>query len=348
MKRIIIAASTAALAICGVAHADETAKAMVATAVGNNDAGPRTKAVTPAGVEITAGEHGGEVNINLSWVNGGDNGSVGVYTTKTLTFASPLNDSADQTELANLDGLANATTAEFKFSSVRMFGIQSFDKSKYDAICARAVAAYTAKTRQTDGADKDCIALVAKYDQEDRDAYNDLFWSPKAYALILGGGAKVGYDSFNYLDPANLTKQSTHKTPWSASLFVAYFPRSTETLLTLGYDHQEAYEAASIKTICPAGTPPVVCATGALAGPDQTKKDLISFDVRRRFGSIGLASTVVYDAKQDVWGVETPIYFIRGKTGGELTGGLKLGWRSDDHDLRVGVFVAKSFSVLNF
>jgi hypothetical protein len=126
------------------------------------------------------------------------------------------------------------------------------------------------------------------------------------------------------------------------------YPRSLNTLFMASYSHQETYEEADSLTVCPGGSPPVTCATGPFGEPKLTKRELVTLEARHRFQTWAFAPAVTWDTRAGVWAIEAPIYFIQTDKQDGFSGGVKFGWRSDDHDFRASVFIGKAFSALTF
>ncbi|KQZ06146.1 hypothetical protein ASD21_00440 [Caulobacter sp. Root1455] len=302
------------------------------------------------GAELQAGSDDSSVSAWLSWVDSALDANKGEasYRVRTLTLSSPLSEDASPAMAASLDTLAKAVSLEFKFSNVQAYGVRSPMAAELKALCKEARTRYTDKHGK--GSDKGVrCAAVAADDPAMNTAWEDLFWDPKAKAVILGAAAKVGHQSFDYLETTTLASRSEDKAVWSVSGFATYFPRKARFLLSAGFEHQDAYEAADEATVCPAGPAPVTCAAGAYGEPVHKRSDVVSLEARKIFSrGLGVTAKVNHDFSDDVWGVEVPVYFVRNPSGEALTGGVKFGWRSDKHDLLVSLFFGKAFSLLNF
>lgn len=338
MKRIITAATFFVLAGNGVSQAAPGAAEQLRADIGDlSTVGPAPRAAPlEGGLDLTAGMDDSSVSLRAVSVDSVP-GSPDMFTSLSLTLKAPLDESSVHTELANLSGFANSTSFEVKFSNVEVRGRRHPTKADLDVVCLPARAN---PPEGMDGKKDSCRALVGPN-------WNDLFWQPNANAFFYGGAAKVGYKRFDFNDATTLAESHDSKTPWSVSAYVALYPRGPQRLITLSVEHVDTWKDADTKTLCPAGTAPVVCIQGALGGPVHKKSDLISLEIRQKFAAFAVAPLVTYDAKDDIWGIEAPIYLITDAKGG-LSGGVKFGWRSDDDDLRVGVFVSKPFSVLTF
>jgi hypothetical protein len=96
----------------------------------------------------------------------------------------------------------------------------------------------------------------------------------------------------------------------------------------------------------------VTCLTGAGGAPARKNKAIGSLEYRHQFllsetsfiRSIGLSPQFAYDAENDDFGIDFPIYFVPSDKG-PLTGGIRFGYSSDGNDFAAGVFVASAFSI---
>lgn len=77
-------------------------------------------------------------------------------------------------------------------------------------------------------------------------------------------------------------------------------------------------------------------------GKAQVVNSLVSsLELRYFFPAVALAPSVQYDHQSDIWGLELPVFLVRDEKNA-FTGGFKLGWRSDQHNVIAGVFVTKA------
>jgi hypothetical protein len=169
-----------------------------------------------------------------------------------------------------------------------------------------------------------------------------------------GFEASVGVDDFEWLDPANFATQEDRKTSWSASGHYAKYLVRTPTAFTLSTAYQKGYEAAEEELLCPPNTTDLgtQCKTARGAAPTRNENLLISAGMRHRFmaqdGTLlgfAVAPMVTYDAIDDVFGVDVPLYLIPNKDG-DLTGGVRFGYRSDrDDKFSVSVFFGAAFNL---
>lgn len=312
-----------------------------------------------SGVQIAAGQQGssatvkGSTTISSSGHSGKDGIFTGSYWVGSLTASAPINKSTDTTSLATLDGLANATTLELSFSNLRASGlINPADDPQHlafaAAICSRMQAAYTEKhPKETP---QSCNTTnVETYDPADAADFRGLFFAKNTWRLIWGADAKVGYQDFKFFDTNTLQSKDSSKIPWSSRIFLAVSPPYAQhTLITFTAQYQNAYQDSKTQTLCPTATGQgsfLHCASGPIGTPEASSHDIVSLEVRQAVvRSFGFSVTNSYDVKKHVFGLDLPLYFFPGGSGG-LTGGLDIGWRNDTHKLSVGLFVGQTFGV---
>jgi hypothetical protein len=333
-------------ALClGQAPADSTGLTGVVNQVG---AGTLSQPVSAdSGVQVSAGQGNGSATIKMSedFSSGGANSGVGYFNIGSLTASTPLSKSTSTTDLATLDGLANATTLELKYSGLRSSGLRIPNSAVTDPICAHAATAFSA-ANPTVKEIPDCDeGFVDKYDPAEFSAYQSQFWDVQVRSrLIWGVSAKAGYQNMSYTDTTTLGAKTVNETPLSGEAFLAYNPNAGHSLVTLDYTYQRAYTAATSKTVCPPNTSGgnITCGSGPFGAPKETDEELISVEVRHAFrGLLGVAVTATYDAQSHTKGIDLPLYFLKGSVA-SLTGGLDIGWRSDNPHATVGLFVAST------
>lgn len=340
MQRMLISAAAGAFALLFATGASASDDPVRAEAVVAADSGPLDRSVSAAsGAELTAGSDADNVKLKLSF---------GEF---SLTASAPASDDGSDTELATLDGFADAVWLEAKFTHLYAPGLRDIRSGAADAICAelREVPGH-----EMDGCGVDSIRAVlgpAKADAYARATHiRTFFW---------GGSARVGYDQFEYFDPITLAKEEDERTPWGVSAFFAFTPLNDPLLVTFTGAYQEAWKDADTQVLCPGGVPPVVCVNGPIGGPVDDHRSLASIEVRRGFRVDGvpgfdrwaISAQVTYDFNSDVTGVDVPVYLFQAPPSDDdngrrpgLTGGLRVGWRDDTDDISLGLFIGAAFS----
>jgi hypothetical protein len=156
----------------------------------------------------------------------------------------------------------------------------------------------------------------------------------------------VGDESFTYFDPA-LDKVKAREHAWGAGINFGFFPPGSETFFVLAAEWQDGYKASPAATSCRNSTDPVLaCVTGSLAAPASEVRHLLSAEMRGYLPkpAVGLSLRVAHDLRNDRTEVDLPVYLLK-SVDGQLTGGLRLGWTSEEH-FNLGVFVGVPLSPL--
>jgi hypothetical protein len=273
----------------------------------------------------------------------------------SLTVSSPFDGESDAMP-ATLDGLVSGTKATLRWGQFRGASRLWLSRAATQIVVeARAECVKKAPPTEADAQDRcrriPTTTLVQEYLPARYTEY--LNAQVPGGALDWGIEGSIGYKRFDYIDPVALTAHDTARVQGAAKLFFAYYPKPVATAITGSIAYQRGFEAADAVTLCPApgGPGPVTCVSGSPGAPERSGGLLISLGLRHRFfggdgAPLGVAAAplVTYDALDEVWGVDVPIYFFRDKKAG-LSGGVRGGWRSDDKKVRFGVFIGAAFSL---
>lgn len=348
IQRVIL--GLVACLACGNALAD------IASVVSNSGGGATLESpVAPlSGAQIVASKSSSAVSIKVSRVVSDVHslGSAGYATFSTLSAvaSAPLSKSGSDSDIANLDGFANAASLELSFNSFRVNGVRNpLPRLKeLDAICARVRKAAAGEGVKI--ADAGCeSADVQRFGSSlDAHAFESAFWNlSDKNRWISGASVKAGSQTYTYIDASVVKKAKTDRAPWGVGAFVALNRESWRSTFTLRAQYQDTFADADAGAVCPVvGTGPNVCLTGAVGKPTSSTKELVSLEARRAFKSFGAGLTAVYDRKSKVFGAELPIHFVKDKDG-NYTAGLKAGWRNDTHVFTLSVFVGSTFGLFD-
>ncbi len=161
--------------------------------------------------------------------------------------------------------------------------------------------------------------------------------------LVWGGKGRVAPVSFKYRDASTLDGAETSETAWSVEGFLGYRWGSS-TLLQAKYRVEESWKPGDKRDLCvpssadPPGT--LVCEEVVVGGPKQQEKSVLGLSLSQRVGGVA-AFRLEYsvDVDSEVWGVGLPVYIIP-STGEGLAGGVQFGYRSDEDQLSLSVFVS--------
>jgi hypothetical protein len=295
----------------------------------------------------------------------------------SVTGSAPLGTGSDPTQVATLDGLADAAQVAAKAQWVygKDRNATAEEKAPYQNKIKEAIAIKNTDLAARSAADQaselarlktagckveknqvvfnpgtnsaDC--LLSK---DDANMYREVLLGKDRTLLIPGFSATVGTKSYKFLDALSDKNMTSNKTPWSAQAFLGY--HFFESLITVGYHYDAAYKDADQGTLCPMPAGPLTtCKTGPLGAPPRKEQSVPFIEYRHRLPdnwtqipilkSLAFAPIVSYDIRASVLGISVPVYFVPDATG-KLTGGLSVGWRSDQGGLQVGVIVSTAFS----
>lgn len=349
----------ASLAFCPVVAAQASESGQILAETGNATF-DRAVSASRNGIEISTANASSRVSLTTGqdFSTGGGNGTGANFLGWSLTASAPLEKSEDLTDLATLDGLANAFTLEFKLTQYEAPGVRIPNNTALlDEIGDQAEAVF-----KSVGPRGNCpkfvrdFNCVQEYVPQRYAEFKSLFWDPKQPKWIRGVKAKVGYETFDFFDPVSFSENDDTKTPWSVGAFYGVIPSGSRTLYAISYEHQTSYKASTSQTMCMAADPTTMvqsCQTGAFAEPSEETKKLLSFEARRRienplFGQspAAFSAGVTYDFESETLGVDVPVYLFSSEKEA-LNGGIRFGWRDDDDDLIVGLFVGSTFEIFD-
>ncbi|HEX8573877.1 MAG TPA: hypothetical protein VF759_14125 [Allosphingosinicella sp.] len=262
---------------------------------------------------------------------------------------------------SSLDALANGTTATLRWGR---FGLGTPDPDERAVeISKQAIAECKARRANPNPGDDPNLTVAGCETEPNNNIVRN--YAKARYREFLahiihsdatdfGFEASVGFNDFEWIDPATFAPQKERRTGWSVTGHYNQYLRRTKTAIILSAAYQRAYEAAEEKLICPPVTtdPASQCKNARGAAPQRNENLLLTAGIRHQFMrdgtllNLAVAPAVTYDAIDDVFGVELPVYFVPDKDG-RLSGGVRFGYRSDREDkFTVGVFFATTFSIL--
>jgi hypothetical protein len=337
-------------------------------------------------VEVKAGtkDKSASISVNALHVNGlfGDESEA----VMNVTLSTPFDGDNDALP-ASLDGLANSTSLTFKashFSSRTKDGPPSrrqteilsiaMERCKAKAIVSRKESYDSAgsdistdEMSKIDKAFKERIEACSPDGEGGTDAGTivDTYATPSeqrefnsgSYARdssVIAISGSVGYKKFNFFDGSTVAKANTSKVPWSAKLSYVGYARQSPLAYTFAVAYERAFKDADKKILCPIGTsgPNVECINGSIGQPTLDNNLLLSTGMRYRFlgskkaSNLAIAPTLTYNTNSRVFGADMPIYLVPNKDGA-LTGGIKIGYRSDQNKPSIGVFIGTSFGLVD-
>lgn len=293
-----------------------------------------TWVVTPsAGVSLDAGTEDGQARFRLAGGTG--------RRTWSLTLASPIDEGADFTSLASLDGLADGINLGVAWSWMKPPAAfrdpsQEID-AEFERICSGTGLSESCNTAQLIAAGK--LAAAHRYER-----------------LLFGKGAfqtasieaRVGRQRGEFFDA---TGEASSETNLGWSLEGSYgliFP-SSFAYATARFERDFA-DQRNVRRCSSTGLPEGFerCDELPFGAPSEIESVIVTVGWRSFVGSIALDPRVRRNFETEVTAVEIPIYLV---TDGDqkLTGGLQFGWVSkvaDNQDeLSAAVFIAAPLKI---
>jgi hypothetical protein len=165
----------------------------------------------------------------------------------------------------------------------------------------------------------------------------------------VGVEGAVGFDKMKYVDPATLAVMEPNKTQASGSLFIAWYPGTSKSVLTGRIEYQNGFEAQKEQAVCrPVVVDPATdCVTGSLM-PRHVERANISVEYRRVFsvnsnlGSFAIAPKATYDTLSNEFEGVFPVYFIP-TDAGPFSPGFEVKYSSKTGEVTTGFFVRSTF-----
>lgn len=205
------------------------------------------------------------------------------------------------------------------------------------------------------GRPSDDVTFVGKYvgKESAREFYQSVF-SPEPI-LFLGITGTAGQSDMKYIDTVAFAEKTDKTTALAASAFVGLIGADYSWSARAKYAYLREYEDAAAGQICRPSTTVIgtqQCLEGSLSSPTRNKSSIVSFELRKRFemdfddGAMpfGIAPQFTYDFDKKDWGVDVPMY-VTGNKKGQITGGIRFGYRSDSDELGAGLFVGIPFTI---
>lgn len=160
---------------------------------------------------------------------------------------------------------------------------------------------------------------------------------------------RVGQKSYKFVDDSNVindTKQD--KTSFSAALAGSLFfdgPGFLKNgaLAGLRVKYEKSYQAAPDLQICTplATTGAATCRTTGMKAPQESKGTIVQGQIAVvPVKGIGVSLLLSRDVKNDITGIELPVYLASDDKTGLLTGGIKLSWESEEKETKAVLFLS--------
>lgn len=274
------------------------------------------------------------------------------FSTADVTISAPINKNDSTTNLATLDGLANAFTLEFKLTKfvvprnpIRP-GFTAAQLQRY-----RDALDKGAKAQGAQPPPEVSIGAMDRFAPDLAGEYLSHFWNEEKPQYAIGISGAIGYQEYKFIDAVTLGDGSTKKTPYSLKAFFGKLIPSSGRLLGVGAEYQSAFKNSDSKSvlIAPPASGPQEVKTGAFGPPKSDDKHLVYVEYRQLIDvglkeKIGISVKGTYDARSKKVGVDIPILMARDDKGG-LTGGVLLSWNEMNDTFTAGIIVGGSFSL---
>lgn len=289
-----------------------------------------------------------------------------------LTFAAPFDSKSDALlDLATLDGLASGVNATFKYSFGRTGGVdvraslsenarkgfllanarracaKDADRKPEEKAKCRRTTLLTAHSR--DGKfPEEADHLISAYFPDALQGRDTVFKS--AYSYFVNFEGKVNYEDFDFIDPTDLSSESTEKFEYSAGISATYVTLGERQLgFTTGVKFQSDFKQADEGINCLNDMGEISCVSGRPLAPER-KESLLGFSEFRYifddvpgFGKMGIAPRLTHDFDEDVTGINLPVFLASGE--GNLSSGFQVGWRSDTDEIVAGFFIGTQLNL---
>jgi hypothetical protein len=335
-------------------------------------------AVNPVGLafQITASSESSAVQISAARRLSLSPVEDGRLTSKELAFklSSPLDKDDSATNVATLDGLANAGAIGVTFRRVVTTGFRNPETVMQ--MCDFAEITRVVRDRCADLAGADGLLTdderrvcetgpvqfsSVKLSTAELKEVGCSFLETTSTTSFFGVSGKFGYDEFKVLNADALVTPTTDddapttqsERPRSVGLFYGRVFASARASFLTGFDYQQAYKAATPTTLCnpPATNGLQSCTTGAFVGPTRQDKELVYFEFRRRtqkggFNRQGMAfePRITHDFEKDESALDVPIFLFK-NADDQLTAGLRVGWTDEEDEWGLAIFVGSRFNL---
>ena len=341
----------------------QTARA--AAAARRSSDGDARGGVVDSGFQLRTGSEDSNVSLTLSTAHDtiGSFGKVDF----ALTLTAPLDKQSKEGALITRDGLPGGWSAGISFSSIngsyrpltnrstqirllRLLMDRCEEKARRDgARNAGEIDAKCPKNASPEDWGGDYLTKSEWSLYRGEDGADDRGFIPQRLTFWNLSGA-LNVDDFEFADPTTFAEDKKRRLGYAFSGSFGFSPASAKTFLLGSVEYRRTWKASDKKTRCPiASAAPVDCLNAVFAPPEKNIDYKLSALARfaEPFGSklpIAMDVKGSYDAKDNVFGVEVPVYTFL-DDGGKLRGGVRFGWDSDKKRVAVGVFIGAPFAL---
>lgn len=267
-----------------------------------------------------------------------------------LEVASPRNPSGETT-LASLDGLSNGTTAELALS---WFLVPWKDYKEAALKTAEIAAGEVSADREWRVGDysNPVMSRPSPLAALGPVAYKKVMesWQKEMKKLIpvLTVQANAEQKEFQFVSGSTLALRKEAHTDYQLTASLGGYFRGAYG--SVNYRRGNEFKAGRTAELCsPFGSTGLQeCRDFVVAPPKKGTAEFLEFEIRRLFGTFGVAAQLTRDLEANVTAVEIPIYFLQklGASEMELNGGVAVKWRSDTDDYSLSVFIGPALSTV--
>jgi hypothetical protein len=241
----------------------------------------------------------------------------------TFTLTGPVSRSGEPSDLADLNGLAGTSRGELNFG--RTAWKQHFvDPTLPTKLCMSShVAGLCTRGNLPEAARPEWDRNVTM-----------------AGTWFLNGDVQASRQEFSFRDPTTLKPGSRTATPHNVGSNGGFY-LATNSVIQGRFEFQRVLKAGTSTQVCtPIGAVGALrCDSAVLGGPSIQTSEIATMEWRYSHSSdFAVSPTVHYDLRQKITAFELPLWMIRDSSGG-LAGGVRLGYRTDQHRATVVGFV---------
>lgn len=295
------------------------------------------KASGPVGKDDAPAEVG-----TLSGLGAGPNIGFGLTFIQTKLFASD-NQTPIQAE-ALQKPVCNAYIAALKITPAPKCSSSMFEETYFNNVSA--IQALQSRAAIGDEAAKGELAALKAYRRD----MGRRFWEVvggKQPIYLWGLRGSIGGKSFKFIEEVQPTNEKK-ETEKNYSVGFDWTRVSEMNAMALGYRHERTYSDNTSKQICTpiANTTSSSCVQRVVGAPKLTERNVAFIEYRwlASSKSWAISPKIEHDFEKSSWGIRVPIYAAISKDKG-LTGGLAVGWDTEQHETGVTFFVSKAFSL---
>ena len=320
---------------------------------GDLDAPRLNNSLARDAIKVEAGTANSQVSIKSSTKLADGKG---VSRTLSLIASAPLGKGATEGTLATRRGLNSGTMLTLALAQTTLKGIRVPAEEVLN-LCAKGQKFLTAYLSVLGNKEENFLCDTAtikdlleqgKVTKEEYRAFRSAFFGPSAAVSSWAVSLSGGYNDANYFDAVTLVQAKKRNRVGGLAVSYTYVPLEATQLFSASLGLLSVYKDAKNSTAClplAPGKTQLTCASGAIGAPKRQTTQTLDLEWRRKLSErYAFSLQVSRDFKNKVTSVAVPIYLVGNDKDG-LTGGISLGWASDDKDVTAGVFVGKAFSV---